>query len=174
MSLIGVVNWILCMLKMDVFVVCWHSEMNGGDGKLHSCSVPPNSRSLIILVSKNGAKAHHCPVTLLLLLHTNIYAPTLCVKCKRRRRRRRQGKTKKKNESHTSVWQNVRKNRQIYWKQIKAIKSKQNFNKTSSKIIRNGFGNVAHKNAYILCMWLFFAMLFTLSLFFFPCSVLPF
>lgn len=39
---------------------------------------------------------------------------------------------------------NIRKNRQIYWKQIKAIKSKQNFNKTSSKIIHNGFGNVGH------------------------------
>lgn len=68
-------------------------------------------------------------------------------------------KMKSKPNQMASKWKNVRKNWQIYWKQIKAIKSEQNFNQTSSKIIHNGFSNVAHKNAYILCMWLFCRLL---------------
>lgn len=67
-------------------------------------------------------------------------------------------KMKSKPNQMASKWKNVRKNWQIYWKQIKAIKSEQNFNQTSSKIIHNGFSNVAHKNAYILCMWLFWSI----------------
>lgn len=54
-----------------------------------------------------------------------------------------------------SEWKNVRKNWQIYWKQIKAIKSKQNFNKPHLKSYIMVLAMGPHKNSYILCMWLF-------------------